>query len=367
MSPSIPFYSLEKSHRQIKNLLLDVFKNTIEKNDFILGENVKTFETKFANFINSSYAVGVSNGLDALFLSLRGLGISDGDEVIIPSHTYIATALAVTAVGATPIFVECDPDSFNINPNNIESKISEKTKCIIVVHLYGNPAEMDQINSIAKRHNIKIIEDNSQAQGAKYKNRYTGTLGDAGATSLYPGKNLGALGDAGIISTNDKSLFEEINHLRNYGSIEKYDHQMIGFNMRLDEIQAAFLNVKLDYLEDWNTERREIAEIYNKNITNSTIQLPVVSKWATPVYHQYVVKCKKRDELANYLRQKGINTLIHYPTPIHLQKAYRHLNLKKGDLPVCEKLANEVLSLPVWPGLKEIELDYIVNTINKFR
>lgn len=366
MKLNIPFYNLTICHEQIRKSLLEAFEATLDGSDFILGEHVRKFESNFSTYTNSAFAIGVSNGLDALILSLKALGVGVGDEVIIPAHTYIATALAVTAVGGKPVLVEPNEDTFNIDVSKIEEVITSRTKVIIAVHLYGNPADMDEILCLADKHNLKVIEDNAQAQGAKYKGKVTGGIGHLGATSLYPGKNLGALGDAGVITTSDPSYFRKIMLLRNYGSIKKYSHEIIGFNMRLDELQAALLNVKIQYLELWNSQRNEIAQFYFSNIQNELIKLPRTETFNYAVFHQFVVRSQRRDDLVRFLKLKGIETLIHYPTPIHLQKAYSGLNLKKGSLPITETLSEQILSIPIWPGLDMSSLNYIVDSLNEF-
>jgi dTDP-4-amino-4,6-dideoxygalactose transaminase len=293
----------------------------------------------------------VSNGLDALVLSLRALGIGPGDEVIVPSNTYIATALAVSQVGATPVFVEPRMETYNINPELIPSKITKKTKAIMPVHLYGQACEMDEILEIAKTHNLFVIEDNAQAHLSSFNGRLTGSFGDINGTSFYPGKNLGALGDAGAITTNNGELAIRIKRLRNYGSEVKYYNEEIGYNNRLDEMQAAFLRVKLKYLQDWTQQRKEIAAWYNEVLKDKNWILPKVHPDADHVYHLYVIRTSNRDEVAEELKQEGIQTMIHYPIPPHLQKAYRHLGFKKGDFPIAEEIANTCLSLPIWPGM----------------
>ncbi|GIV35625.1 MAG: aminotransferase [Cyclobacteriaceae bacterium] len=319
---------------------------------FILGNELRKFETEYARYNHTRYAIGVSNGLDALTLSLRALGIGPGDEVIVPSHTFIATLLAVTHVGATPVLVEPRMETYNINPDLIERAITKRTKAIIPVHLYGQACEMDSIMRIAKAHNLFVVEDNAQAHGALWNRKMTGSWGHANATSFYPGKNLGALGDGGAVTTDDEGLAEHIAMLRNYGSKEKYYNEVPGYNNRLDELQAAFLRVKLRYLDEWTRQRQEIACWYNNALQSVTgITLPYTHPQATHSYHLYVIRTAKRDAVQDRLRQKGIGTMIHYPVPPHLQKAYRYLGHKPGDFPIAEELAKTVLSLPLWPGM----------------
>jgi len=352
--------------KRINKELKEATNRVIDSNCYILGKEVENFEREFADYLGVKYCIGVGNGLEALHIILRAYGIGRGDEVIIPSNTYIATALAVSYAGATPIFVEPVERTYNINPDLIEKKITEKTKAIMPVHLYGQACDIDPINEVAKKHNMKVIEDSAQAHGATYKGRKCGTLSDASGFSFYPTKNLGALGDAGAVTTNDKELAEKVRTLRNYGSEKHYYNKYMGFNSRLDEMQATILRVKLRHLEEFNKERKMIAQLYLNGFQDTNLILPYVPNWAEPVWHQFVVRCKKRDELQEYLKSKGIDTSIHYPLPIHLQEAYKCLGYKKGDFPIAEKMANEILSLPMWIGLSEKCVEYIVNEINKW-
>ncbi|MBA7497329.1 dTDP-3-amino-3,6-dideoxy-alpha-D-galactopyranose transaminase [subsurface metagenome] len=360
--------SVDFSHvtRRINKELKEATNRVIDNNWYILGKEVEEFESEFANYLGVKYCIGVGNGLEALHIILRAYDIVEGDEIIIPSNTYIATALAISYAGATPIMVEPDERTYNINPDLIEEKITEKTKAIMPVHLYGQACDMDHINEVAKKYNLKVIEDSAQAHGATYKGRKCGTLGDASGFSFYPTKNLGALGDAGAVTTNDKELAEKVRALRNYGSEKHYYNRYMGFNSRLDEMQAAILRVKLRHLEKFNEERKKIAQRYLNGLQNTNLILPYVPEWAEPVWHQFVIRSKKRDELQKYLKSKGIGTLIHYPLPIHLQEAYNHLGYKKGDFPIAEKMANEVLSLPMWVGLKKEEIEIISIIIKNY-
>ena len=309
----------------------------------------------------------MSNGLDALRLSLEALDIGAGDDVIVPSNTYIATVLAVTAVGANPIFVEPDEETFNIDASKIEDAITANTKCIMPVHLYGQPCIMDEIIRIANAKNLYVVEDNAQSQGATFKAKKTGSFGHINAVSFYPGKNLGALGEAGAITTDDEVLSEKVKALRNYGSKKKYVNEYIGHNNRMDEIQGAFLSVMMRYLDKWNSERRTIAKMYSYQLNNiSELILPRIDARAESVWHQYVVRTDKRNELQEYLKQKGIGTLIHYPIPPHRQKCYAHLGYKKGDFPIAEKMADTALSLPIYPGLQQNQINYITKSIESF-
>ena len=363
---NIPFVSFEPMHKEIGIEILNKFKEAYEKNWFIQGEEVEKFEKEFAKFCESKYCIGCGNGLDALYLILRGYDIGVGDEVIVPSNTYIATALAVSYAGAKPAFVEPDLITYNINPCLIEKAITENTKAIIAVHLYGQPADMDEINRIANKYDLKVIEDSAQAHGSLYKAKRVGGLGDASGFSFYPGKNLGALGDAGAVVTNDSELADKIRAVANYGSDKKYHHIYKGINSRLDEVQAAYLRIKLRNLDKWNEERGKIAQKYIEGINNPRIIKPMEADYAKHVWHLFVVRTERRDDLEKHLKGSGIGTTIHYPIPIHRQKAYKELKLNKGNLPMAEKIANEVISLPMWYGMKDKEIQYIINQINNW-
>ncbi len=346
---------------------MQAFETVYDNNWFVLGEKVTQFEKEYAAINKVGYAVGVSNGLDALYLALKALGVGKGDEVIIPSNTYIATALSVSYVGAVPIFVEPDIDTYNIDPSLIEAAITPKTKAIMPVHLYGQACEMEAIMAIAEKHDIFVIEDNAQAHTATFNGKITGCFGHVNATSFYPGKNLGALGDAGAVTTNDEQLAAKVKILRNYGSQKKYYNEVIGCNMRLDEMQAAFLSVKLKYLPEWTVQRQQIAAWYNDSLRGiGDLVLPTVAKGATHTYHLYVVRTHKRDLLQLHLAENGIGTLIHYPIPMHLQEAYTHLGHKKADFPIAETIAQTCLSLPLWPGMTKDEIVFVAATIKDF-
>lgn len=363
----IPFVSFDETSRLIKKDVMNAFETFFDKQWYVLGDEVKAFEAEYASFNQTEHCVGISNGLDALHISLLALGVGTGDEVIVPSNTYIATALAVSYVGARPVFVEPDPVTYNIDVNKIEAAITKNTKCIMPVHLYGQACEMDAIVDIAKKHNLFIIEDNAQSQGALYNGKLTGTFGNINATSFYPGKNLGALGDAGAVTTNDEQLATLSKSLRNYGSHKKYYNEVIGFNMRLDELQAAVLRVKLPHLKNWTEERMQIASFYNKYLQGvGDLVLPVTAKNATSVYHLYVIKTNQRDALQQHLSDSGIGTLIHYPVPPHLQEAYKHLGHKKGDFPIAEELAATCLSLPIYIGLTEEKVRSVADAVKSF-
>ena len=359
----IPFLNLKEINKTYKNELVDACRKVIESGWYILGEEVEKFEEEFAKYCGMKYAIGVGSGLDALKLIIRGykeLKIFDkNDEVIVPANTYIASILAISEEGLTPVLVEPKIDTYLIDPDKIEEKITSKTKAIMVVHLYGQTCEMDKIYKIAKKYNLKIIEDSAQAHGAFYKNKKAGNLGDASGFSFYPGKNLGALGDGGAITTNDETLMEVIKALRNYGSNKKYENLYKGYNSRLDEIQAAMLRVKLKYLDEENAKRKEIAKYYLENINNDKIILPKII--TDSVWHLFVIRTKERDELQKYLAENGIQTLIHYPIPPHKQKAYKEWN--NLSFPITEKLSREILSLPIY---QQKNIKKIINYLNNF-
>jgi dTDP-4-amino-4,6-dideoxygalactose transaminase len=363
---AIPFLNFEPMHKLIRSEIMQSFQDVYDANWFVMGKKLEAFEKEYAAFNDTKFSIGVSNGLDALHLALKALNVTKGDEVIVPSNTYIATALAASYVGATPVFVEPDQNTYNINPANIEAAITSKTKVIMPVHLYGQACDMDAIMAIAKKHNLFVVEDNAQAHGATFNGKITGSFGNANGTSFYPGKNLGALGDAGAVTTNDETIAKKIAMLRNYGSEKKYHNEEIGFNMRLDEVQAGFLSVKLKHLNEWTKQRKEIAKQYNEALKNvSDLVLPAVHANATHVYHLYVIKTKNRDGLQKHLSENGIGTLIHYPIPPHLQKAYQSLGLKKGSFPIAEELADNCLSLPIWPGMTLDQVNTVAENIKK--
>ncbi len=354
-------------HSSIKVEMQEAFNRVYESNWFVLGKEVEQFENDYAAFNQVKHTVGLSNGLDALHLALKACSIGVGDEVIVPSNTYIATVLAVSYVGATPVLVEPNKETYNIDPNRIEAAITSKTKAIIPVHLYGQACEMTAIMALAKKYQLIVIEDNAQSQGASFDGKLTGSWGDLNATSFYPGKNLGALGDAGAVTTNSDDLAQKVRVLRNYGSKKKYYNEFIGHNMRMDELQAALLSVKLLKLNEWTSQRQQIAAWYHDALKDlEGIILPSVSVGATHVFHLYVIRTNKRDELQKYLNDKGIGTLIHYPIPPHLQEAYKDLGHKKGDFPIAEEIANKALSLPLWPGITHEEIVLVSNTISAF-
>ena len=351
---TIPFLDLSVVHDAIRDELNAAFDRVMRSGVYIMGPELEAFEEEFSSYCESGYAIGLGNGLDALRFALLALGVQPGDEVIVPTHTFIATWLAVTECKAIPVPVEPDEGSFVISAESIEKALTTRTRVVIPVHLYGQPVDLDPILALAARHGIKVLEDAAQAHGARYKGRRIGCHGDAVAWSFYPGKNLGALGDGGAVTTNDPDIAKSIRMLRNYGSRRKYEHEIEGGNSRLDPLQAAFLRVKLKYLDNWNTERRKIALSYQENLSRFLdygIQLPCVPEWSSPVWHLYVIQCSNRNLLRSRLAEFGISTLIHYPQPPHLQAAYSRLGFAQGAFPVAEKLSKEVLSLPIYPGM----------------
>jgi dTDP-4-amino-4,6-dideoxygalactose transaminase len=333
---------------------------------YVLGNEVKSFEEEFAAYTGSKYCVGIANGLDALLLAFRILGISHGDEVIIQGNTYIASVMGISMNGSTPIFVEPD-EYFNINTLKIEEKITDKTKAILVVHLYGQSSKMDDVVTLCKKYNLRLVEDCAQSHGAKFNNQMTGTFGDIGCFSFYPSKNLGAFGDAGAIVTNDEKVASDFRMYRNYGSEKRYYNKVVGTNSRLDEIQAGLLRVRLKHMNEINTERIAIAKRYSSELKNTLIELPKVRSNATSVWHQYVIKTKERDRLMENLNEHKIGSIIHYPIPPHLAEAYQYLGLKNGYLPITETYANEVLSIPMFNGMTSEEQEYVIEVINKFK
>jgi dTDP-4-amino-4,6-dideoxygalactose transaminase len=363
----IPFLDLKTPHEELKADLDSAYQRVIESGWFIMGPEVETFEREFATYCNAKHCIGVGNGLEALHLILRAYGIGEGDEVIVPANTYIATWLAVSYTGATPVPVEPDPRSYNLDPARIETAITLKTKAIMPVHLYGQPADMDPIVEIAEKYNLKVIEDAAQAQGARYKGKTSGSLADAAGFSFYPGKNLGALGDAGAIITNDDLLAEQVRVLGNYGSKTKYYHNFKGFNSRLDEIQAAFLRVKLNHLDKWNKKRQKIADFYLERLADlPNLTLPFLPDKITPVWHIFAVQTPHRDALQQFLKKKEIGSLIHYPVPPHLSKAYAEMGKEKGAFPITEMIASSELSLPMGPHLQLEKAKYVVDMVRKY-
>lgn len=363
----IPFVTFIPMEKELDKELRDAFSRVYSRSRYIEGVEDISFENAFAKYCDGKYCIGVGNGLDALFLSLKAIGVKEGDEVIVPSNTYIATALAVSYVGATPVFVEPDIRTYNIEPSRIEEKLTKKTKAIMPVHLYGQPCDMDPIMDIAKKYNLFVIEDCAQAHGALYKGKVIGSFGNAAGFSFYPGKNLGALGDAGAIVTNDKELADKVRALGNYGSDYKYHHIFKGNNSRLDELQAAFLAAKLPYLNKMNEERRRIAGMYLDGINNEEIILPYIPEYAEPVWHIFAIRCKRRDKLEKFLNDAGIGTNKHYPIPMHLQECYKELGYKEGDFPIAEEISATELSIPMYYGMTDEEVQYVIDKVNEFR
>lgn len=363
----IPFLSFEHINAMIKPQLMQAIERCIDSQWYILGKEVEAFEKAYASYNQTNFSIGVANGLDALHLSLLALDIKKGDEVIVPSNTYIATVLAVSYTGATPVLVEPDPKTYNIDPKKIKTAITSKTRAIMPVHLYGQACEMEEIAEIAKTHNLYIIEDNAQAHGAAFKGKLTGSWGHANGTSFYPGKNLGALGDAGAVTTNDEKIAARLKRLRNYGSDKKYYNAEVGYNSRLDEMQAAILSVKLPLMQQCTEDRQTICQRYNTLLADlPQLTLPYTHPEATHVYHLYTIRTAKRDQLQAYLQEKGIGTLIHYPVPPHLQEAYKSLSFKKGDFPIAEEIAETTLSLPLFIGMTQAQTEEVSHHIHQF-
>lgn len=363
----VPFVTFKPLEKELDKELRDAFDRVYTRSWYIEGIEDENFEKSFAQYCNRKYCVGVGNGLDSLFLALKALGIKRGDEVIVPSNTYIATALAVTYVGATPVFVEPDINTFNIDSSLIENAITSKTRAIMPVHLYGQPCDMDSIINVAKKYNLYIVEDCAQAHGARYKGKVVGSFGDVAGFSFYPGKNLGALGDAGASVTDNEEIAKKIRALGNYGSDYKYHHILQGNNSRLDELQAAFLSAKLPRLDEINCQRREIAKKYLEGISNPNIILPTVPDYAEPVWHIFGIRCRNRDKLEKWLNNFGIGTNKHYPIPMHLQECYAGLGFKKGDFPIAEEISQTELSLPLYYGMTEEEIKYVIDRVNEFK
>lgn len=364
---AIPFVNLKAQYLSIKDEIDSAIQNVIDNTAFIMGEDVKEFEKEFAEFCNAKYAIGVSSGTSALHLALIACGVGRGDEVITVPNTFIATAESITHAGAKPVFVDIDENSYNINPDLIEKAVTEKTKAIIAVHLFGQPADMGVVNEVAQKYDLVVIEDAAQAHGAEYKGKVVGTLGKVACFSFYPAKNLGAYGDAGMVVTDDGEIAEKVTLLRNHGRTEKYQHLIEGYNYRMDTIQAAVLRVKLRHLKEWTEKRRNNAKLYDLLLEDDSVITPKEMDYAKHVYHLYVIRTEKRDELQNTLKGASIATGLHYPIPLHLQPAYKYLGYKEGDFPVTEKLANEGLSLPMFAELTEAEIEKIVQVIKSVK
>lgn len=360
----IKFLDLKKINNRYREEIDSRIKNILDKGWYLQGEENENFTKNFANFCGTKFALGVANGLDALNLIIKAYGFGNGDEIIVPANTYIATILAISENGCIPILVEPDIKTYNINPDSIEEKITTKTKAIMVVHLYGQAVQMEKIWKIAKKYNLKIIEDSAQAHGAIYQENRTGNLGDASGFSFYPGKNLGCMGDGGAVTTNDEELFNKIKAIANYGSDRKYHHIYKGVNSRLDEIQAAVLDIKLKHLDSDNNKRREISKYYRENIKNSKIILPETYNEKSHVWHIFAVRTQNRDEFQKYLTEKGIQTIIHYPTPPHKQGAYKEWN--NLSFPITEEIHNTILSLPISPVMTDSEIEKVVEVVNEY-
>jgi dTDP-4-amino-4,6-dideoxygalactose transaminase len=367
----VPFLDLKIQYQQIKDEVNPAIQNVLENTAFILGKPVNDFEKAFAETHQVKYCSGVSSGTDGNHLALWALGIGPGDEVIIPANTFIATAWGATLCGATPVFVDCEPDSYNIDPDKIEAAITSATKAIVAVHLYGQPADMDRLAVVAKKHNLHLVEDCAQAHLAEYNGTRIGGLGKIASFSFYPGKNLGAYGEGGAVTTNDEDLYKKVKMMREHGSVEKYNHEIFGHNYRMEGIQGAVLGVKLKYLNEWTEGRRKAAALYRENLNDvKEIKLPEEMSYSKHVYHLFVIQVKggqsQRDELARYLNENGISTGLHYPVPLHLQNCFKNLGYRKGDFPVTEQLAETGLSLPMFPELKSEQIKYISQKIKEF-
>ena len=362
---NIPFLDLGAAYRELQTGIDAAVARTLASGHYIGGPEVEAFEDEFASYCGATHAIGVANGLDALHLALRSMEVGPGDEVIVPSNTYIATWLAASQCGATPVPVEPDARTFNIDPARIEAAITPRTKVILPVHLYGQPADMDAILAIARKHGLRVLEDGAQAHGARYKGQRLGAHGDAVAWSFYPGKNLGAMGDGGAVTTNDPQIADRIRVLRNYGSRVKYVNEVQGYNSRLDPLQAAILRVKLAHLDAWNARRRGIAARYQQGLADCGLTLPHVPDWAVPVWHLYVVQHPQRDALHKALADVGVGTLIHYPIPPHLQQAYAHSGWAQGAFPLAERMADQVLSLPMGPHMEADKVAAVIDAARK--
>jgi dTDP-4-amino-4,6-dideoxygalactose transaminase len=363
---NIPFVDLKAQYRSIAPRVDAAIARVISNTSFILGEDVAQFEAEFATYCDTTYCVGIDSGTSALELALRAYDIGPGDEVITVANTFIATVSAIAFTGATPALVDIDPDTYNIDVAAVERAITPATRAIIPVHLYGQPADMEPLLEVARRHSLIVVEDACQAHGADYRGKRIGTLGGVACFSFYPGKNLGAYGDAGALVTNDGAIAERVRKLRDYGQTRKYHHKFIGYNRRLDTIQAAVLRVKLPELESWNAARLRHARTYNELLADSPVETPVIPDDRTHVFHLYVIRVAERDGLQAYLQQQGIATGIHYPIPIHLQEAYAHLGYQRGDFPVTEQYADTILSLPMYPELTHEQLSFIATSIREF-
>jgi dTDP-4-amino-4,6-dideoxygalactose transaminase len=361
----VPFVDLKTQYQNIKEEVMSEIGQALDGMQLFLGKNVKTLEEEYARFCTTSDAIGVGSGTDALHIALRAYGIGQGDEVITVAHTFIATTEAIILAGAKPVFVDIDPDTYTMDVSQVEKMINGNTKAILPVHLYGQPADMDPILELARKYNLKVIEDSCQAHGAEYKGRRAGSLGDAGCFSFYFSKNLGAYGESGIITTSDAEFAARCRMIRDHGSSQKYQHSMIGFNGRLDEIQAAVLRIKLSHLDTWTENRRKLAGMYNENLPDEFIT-PKEESWAKHVYHLYVIRTPERDRLKEWFDGKGIGCGMHYPIPVHMQEAWRNYGGEEYSLPVTEKITGEILSLPIYPEMSDEEIDYVCESVKEY-
>ena len=363
---NIPFIDFKEQYTLVKHEIDSGLKIVFEKGNFILGQEEKDFERDFAKYCDSQYAVGVNSGTDALYMAMCALDLKQGDEVILPTFTFIATALCVSYTGAKVVFIDVEDETYNIDPIKLKKLINKKTKAIIPVHIYGQPGNMDEILAIARKHKIAVVEDAAQAHGATYKGKKVGALGDISCFSFYPTKSLGAFGDGGMVVTSSKKIYEKILMLRDYGRVGRYEHKIKGFNSRLDTVQAVVLSAKLKHLDQWNKMRNDNGKYYNTLFKNvKGVIAPVMKEDRTHVFQTYAVRLKNRDKVCDALQKKGVSVLIHYPIPLHLQEAYKELKYKKGDFPVAEKLSREVLSLPMYPHMKKEQIEYVVNEVRK--
>ena len=358
----ISMNDFKREYMAINKEVMPAIRRVLKSGWYVLGDEGNKFELEFSKYIGSKFGVGVNSGSDALYLAVKALGVSQGDEVITVAHTMISSVDAITRNGAKPVFVDVDPSTYVMDPTRVEAKISKKTKAILPVHLYGHPVDMDPLTELANKYGLYVVEDACQAHGSKYKGTVVGNIGDIGCFSFYPTKNLGAYGDAGMITTNNEEIANNLRKMRNYGQSRKYYHDFVGVNSRLDEMQAAILRIKLRHLDEWNEKRRNLARLYDSLLKNTNLITPIEREYAKHVYHLYVIRDKRRNELQQYLLNQGIQTLIHYPIPIHLQEAYK----TNDKLPVTEKICGEILSLPIYPWLKESEVEQISESITQF-
>ena len=363
---NIPINDLKRQYKTIEKSVKDKLSGVFESQSFVLGPETGELERRISEYCGTGHAAGVNSGTDALILALEAMGVGEGDEVVTTPFTFMATAEAIARVGAKPVFVDVDPNTYNIKPDLIQGKITERTKVILPVHLYGLPADMDPIIDVAGKSGVPILEDCAQAIGSEYKGRKAGSMGKAGTLSFYPGKNLGCFGDGGMVVTNSKDICDKIKLLRNHGSNERYKHNVVGYNSRLDDIQSAVLNVKLDRLDEWIEKRIEIARFYNRELKDLPVFLPAIPEGSKHSFHLYVLRSQKAGEIISYLGQNGIESRTYYPVPLHLMECFSYLGYKKGDLPEYEKLSSEVISIPVYPELSREEMTYIVSKIRAF-